>query len=133
MHAGVQSLVRDLNKLYRATPALHVNDCEPQGFRWINSDAEQSTLGFLRLGEEGDAPVLVMCNFTPVERNGFRVGVPEKGHWAEVLNSDSALYGGGNRGNLGGLDTVAEPSDGFGHSIEMTLPPLSVVILRLGE
>ena len=130
-HAGVQALVRDLNTLYRETPALHVNDCAPEGFRWVNSDAEQSTLGYLRLGEEGDAPVLVVCNFTPVERSGFRVGVPEAGHWEEVLNTDSALYGGGNRGNLGGLDAESVTSDGFDVSITLTLPPLSVVVLRL--
>lgn len=133
MHGGVQALVRDLNNLYRETPALHINDCEPQGFRWVNSDAEQSVLAFLRLGEDSDAPVLVVCNFTPVERNGFRVGVPEAGHWEEVLNSDSALYGGANRGNLGGLDAVTEACDGFSQSIELTLPPLSVVVLKLKD
>ncbi|NNE87657.1 MAG: 1,4-alpha-glucan branching protein GlgB [Silicimonas sp.] len=132
-HAGMQALIRDLNTLYRTTPALHINDCQPQGFRWINSDAEQSTLGYLRLGEDEDAPVLVMCNFTPVERNGFRVGVPETGHWEEVLNTDSALYGGGNRGNLGGLDAENVASDGFQASIKLTLPPLSVVVLRLKD
>ena len=71
-----------------------------------------------------------MCNFTPVERSGFRVGVPEMGHWEEVLNTDSALYGGRNRGNLGGLDAVEEASDGFEASVAMTLPPLSVVVLK---
>jgi 1,4-alpha-glucan branching enzyme len=100
----------------------------PQGFRWVNSDAEQSVLSYLRLGEESDAPVLVVCNFTPVERNNFRIGVPKAGRWEEVLNTDSALYGGGNRGNLGGLEAEAIQSDGFEASIAMTLPPLSVVI-----
>ncbi|WP_238364047.1 1,4-alpha-glucan branching protein GlgB [Mesobacterium pallidum] len=130
-HAGVQALVRDLNRLYRDTPALHVKDCDESGFRWLNGDPAQSTLGFVRYGDTGDAPVVVMCNFTPVERSAFRVGVPEAGHWDEVLNTDSELYGGGNRGNLGGVTSTPEPCDGHPNSIVLTLPPLATVVLRL--
>ncbi|WP_425100260.1 1,4-alpha-glucan branching protein GlgB [Tropicibacter sp. S64] len=130
-HAGVQRLVRDLNTLYRGTPALHVNDCQPEGFEWLNGDPQQSTLGYIRFGRSGDAPVVVMCNFTPVMREGFRIGVPRAGHWEEVLNTDSEIYGGGNRGNLGGVASTDEPCDGKAHSVSLTLPPLSVVVLRL--
>lgn len=127
---GIQTLIRDLNTLYRDTPALHVNDCAPEGFAWVHNDPAQSTIGFLRYGEAGDAPVLVMCNFTPVERTNFRVGVPEAGFWEEVLNSDADIYGGSNRGNLGGCPAQTEAADGHEYSVMLTLPPLSVVVLR---
>ncbi|MDF1871910.1 1,4-alpha-glucan branching protein GlgB [Vannielia sp.] len=130
---GVQQLVRDLNALYCATPALHVGDCLPEGFAWLHNDPAQSTIGFARFGAEGDAPVVVMCNFTPVERLSFRVGVPAPGFWEEVLNSDAAIYGGENRGNMGGVEAVQEPCDGHAQSVRLTLPPLSVVILRLRD
>jgi 1,4-alpha-glucan branching enzyme len=130
-HGGVQALVRDLNRLYRETPALHVGDCVPEGFAWICNDPAQSTLGFVRYGDKDDAPVVVMCNFTPVERSAFRIGVPAQGVWEEVLNTDSELYGGGNRGNLGAVTAQATPCDGHDHSVTLTLPPLSTVVLRL--
>jgi 1,4-alpha-glucan branching enzyme len=130
-HGGVQALVRDLNRLYRETPALHVGDCVPEGFAWICNDPAQSTLGFVRYGDKDDAPVVVMCNFTPVERSAFRIGVPAQGVWEEVLNTDSELYGGGNRGNLGAVTAQATACDGHDHSVTLTLPPLSTVVLRL--
>ncbi|QXT40970.1 1,4-alpha-glucan branching protein GlgB [Gymnodinialimonas ceratoperidinii] len=130
-HGGVQTLVRDLNKLYRETPALHVGDCVPEGFAWICNDPAQSTLGFVRYGDAGDAPVVVMCNFTPVERTDFRIGVPAEGVWEEVLNTDSELYGGGNRGNLGAVTAQPTACDGHDQSVTLTLPPLSTVVLRL--
>ncbi|WP_296420291.1 1,4-alpha-glucan branching protein GlgB [Pseudooctadecabacter sp.] len=129
-HAGVRELVRDLNRLYATEPALHVKDCDPSGFSWLNGDAGQSTLGYVRYGRDGDAPVVVMCNFTPVLREGFAIGVPHAGQWDEVLNSDSTNYGGGNRGNLGGVKSRPEPRDGHDQSVEIVLPPLSVVVLR---
>ncbi|WP_417259789.1 1,4-alpha-glucan branching protein GlgB [Celeribacter sp.] len=132
-HKGIQKLVQDLNTLYRNTPALHVKDCDPDGFIWLNGDPEQSTLGYVRYGEEDDAPVVVMCNFTPVERSHFRLGVPEAGFWEEVLNTDAEIYGGGNRGNFGGVETTDVSADGYPQSLEMTLPPLSVVIMRQGH
>ena len=132
-HSGVRELIRDLNRLYRETPALHAKDCDPSGFRWLNGDPLQSTLGYARFGAEGDAPVVVMCNFTPVLREDFRVGVPVPGHWDEVLNTDSELYGGGNRGNLGGVSSSLVPCDGEQQSVQLVLPPLSVVVLRLAE
>jgi 1,4-alpha-glucan branching enzyme len=127
---GVQQLVRDLNRLYRDTPSLHVKDCEAAGFVWISNDPTQSTIAFMRHGNAGDAPVVVVCNFTPVTREGFQVGVPEGGYWEEVLNTDAAIYGGDNRGNLGGCTTEDSTADGQAQSIRLTLPPLSVVVLR---
>ncbi|WP_417270841.1 1,4-alpha-glucan branching protein GlgB [Celeribacter sp.] len=132
-HKGIQKLVQDLNTLYRNTPALHVKDCDPDGFTWLNGDPEQSTLGYVRYGEKDDASVVIMCNFTPVERSHFRLGVPEAGFWEEVLNTDAEIYGGGNRGNFGGVETTDVSADGYPQSLEMTLPPLSVVIMRQGH
>ncbi|ROU00373.1 1,4-alpha-glucan branching protein GlgB [Histidinibacterium lentulum] len=132
-HSGVRDLVRDLNALYRATPALHVKDCEAEGFAWVDhGDADLSVLSFLRLGREGDAPVLVVCNFTPVPREGYRLGVPRGGHWREVLNTDAARYGGSGMGQPGGRNAVAAPSHGRDHTLEITLPPLAVVMFSPG-
>lgn len=132
-HAGVQNLVRDLNALYRNTPALHAKDNDPAGFDWIDSaDADHSTFSFIRRGNDGDAPVVVVCNFTPVERCDHAVGVPHAGHWREALNTDAASYGGGNRGNLGGVTATADPCQGQPARIRITLPPLSTLIFSLG-
>jgi len=132
-HAGVQRLVRDLNRLYRELPALHVNDTRPEGFGWLDADnAEQSIFAFSRHGAAGDDPVVVVANFTPMERTGFRVGFPEAGPWTEVLNTDAGVYGGGDRGNLGGASTEEVPWHGQGQSALLTLPPLSVVMFRRG-
>ncbi|MBR2655725.1 MAG: 1,4-alpha-glucan branching protein GlgB [Loktanella sp.] len=130
-HAGVQKLVQDLNGLYRNTPALHRRDCEPDGFGWIRTDAAQSVLAFLRHGDDGDAPVLVVCNFTPVLRDRVQIGVPHAGFWQEMLNTDAAAYGGGNHGNLGGVTAVETACDGQPWSVELTLPPLSTIVLQV--
>ena len=128
-HAGVQRLVRDLNRIYRETPALHARDCEPEGFRWIANYPEQSLTAFTRQGRDGDAPVMVVCNFTPVERR-VRLGVPVTGFWREILNSDAAIYGGGDRGNLGGAASQSLEWDGLAQSIEVTVPPLATLFLQ---
>jgi 1,4-alpha-glucan branching enzyme len=133
-HRGVQSLVRDLNTLYRELPALHVRDCEPGGFQWIDGgNKKESVLSFLRLGHEHDRPVLVVCNFTPVVRKDYHVGVPYAGRWFERLNSDSARYGGSDAGNAGAMFT--EPGNHHGHaqSLRLTLPPLGCLIFVLDE
>ncbi|MGJ8621939.1 MAG: 1,4-alpha-glucan branching protein GlgB [Yoonia sp.] len=130
---GIQQLVRDLNQLYRETPALHVKDCDHSGFAWVANDPAQSIIAYLRYGAEGDAPVLVVCNMTPVMREGFQVGVPKSGFWQECLNTDATAYGGDNRGNLGGCQTQDSPSDGHQQSVTLTLPPLSVVVLQYQE
>jgi 1,4-alpha-glucan branching enzyme len=129
-HKGVQALVRDLNRVYRDTPALHVNDTRAEGFAWLEgNDAEGSTYAWVRKGAAGDKVVVVAVNMTPVERR-MRLGLPAAGHWDEVLNSDAALYGGGNRGNLGGVDAEATPWHGQAQSALVTLPPLSALYFR---
>ena len=129
LQRGVQALVRDLNHLYRETPSLHAKDCEPAGFGWIANDPEHSLTAFARYGNEGDAPCVVVCNFTPVERK-WRIGLPRAGTWHEVLNSDAAVYGGGDRGNGGAVATEGKDWDGHPQSAEITVPPLATVIFR---
>jgi len=130
-HSGLQRLVGDLNALYRGTAALHRTDCDPVGFEWIDChDADQSTLSFLRRTADGKEVLAVVCNFTPVPRPNFRIGVPVPGHWREVLNTDAPIYGGSGQGNLGGVDTVPIPSHDEPQSLLITLPPLAVVVFR---
>jgi 1,4-alpha-glucan branching enzyme len=130
-HRGVQNLVRDLNRLYRSTPALHALDCEPAGFEWVEGgDAAQSVLVYLRRGNTDGRPVLVVCNFTPIVRHNYRVGVPEGGRWAERLNSDGHTYGGSNVGNAGGIDARPRQHHGRPFSLEITLPPLATLVFE---
>ncbi|MXY33274.1 MAG: 1,4-alpha-glucan branching protein GlgB [Boseongicola sp. SB0664_bin_43] len=132
LHAGVHSLVRDLNGLYRRIPSLHQLDCAPGGFQWVEDGAaDESVFAWVRRGEDGSAPVLVVCNFTPVERQDRRIGVPEPGRWVERLNTDAEVYGGGGRGNLGGVDSEVIAASGCEHSLRLTLPPLSTLIFEL--
>jgi 1,4-alpha-glucan branching enzyme len=129
-HQGVQRLVADLNRLYRAEPALHVNDGAQDGFRWIDADdADHSTFTWLRFGGEADPPVAVLCNFTPVPRTNHRIGLPHAGRWREVLNTDALGYGGSGMGNLGEVEAEALPFRGFPASAEVVLPPLATVWL----
>jgi len=129
-HAGLRRLVRDLNRLYAAEPALHRRDYDQSGFQWIDCcDWEQSVISFLRSDGEAEQ-VLVACNFTPVARHNYRIGVPRAGFWSELLNSDASVYGGAGFGNLGGVDSVPIPTHGYGHSITLTLPPLGVLFLK---
>jgi 1,4-alpha-glucan branching enzyme len=124
-HAGVQHWLRDLNRVYRERPELHEVDFSPAGFQWIDMhDSDDSVLSYLRLSASG-APLLVVCNFTPVVRQEYRVGVPLPGRWREVLNSDAPFYGGSGVGNLGGVQAEAKPWHGRPHSISLTLPPLA--------
>jgi 1,4-alpha-glucan branching enzyme len=129
-HTGMQRWVTDLNKLYREEPALHELDLHPSGFEWIEChDGENGVLAFLRRGRSG-APMLVACNFTPVPREGYRVGVPLEGYWRERLNSDGEIYGGCGLGNSGGVSTAAAPSHGQPWSLRLTIPPLGMVFLQ---
>jgi len=130
-HAGMQRLVRDLNHLYRETPALHARDCEPAGFQWIDaSDADQSVFSYLRRGETPEEVVAVICNFTPVVREGYRVGLPFAGRWQERFNTDAASYGGSNVGNGGEVYAGEEAWHGQPASVALTLPPLGVLVLK---
>jgi 1,4-alpha-glucan branching enzyme len=133
-HAGIQHLVRDLNMLYRSVPALHVNDTRPAGFGWIEgADVENSIYVYVRHGKAGDPRAVVILNMTPVERTGHRVGLPSSGFWREAINTDAEIYGGGGRGNLGGTHAQDIEWMGQAQSAELTLPPLSAVILIEGE
>jgi len=131
LHAGVRDLVRDLNGVYRSLPALHQRDCRADGFEWLEANAaEDSVLAFLRRGEDGTPPVVVVCNFTPAPREGYRIGLPEPGRWMERLNSDSTHYGGSGMGNLGAVESEPVAWHDRPHSVELTLPPLSTVVLE---
>jgi 1,4-alpha-glucan branching enzyme len=129
-HAGVQRLVRDLNAVYRSEPALHRIDFSQDGFEWLDVDnAEASVLAFLR--KAGDSPpVLVVCNLTPVPRHNYLIGVPKRGVWREVVNSDAREYGGAGWGNMGGVESVPVSTHGHVESVNLTLPPLATVMLR---
>jgi len=130
-HAGIVKWVSDLNRLYRAEPALHERDCDAEGFRWVDcNDAEKSLISFTRRGRSTDDIVLVVCNFTPVTRENYRLGVPRGGYWKEVLNSDAAEYWGQGFGNMGGVEAAPVPSHGLPHTLVMTVPPLSVVFFK---
>lgn len=129
-HRCLQRYVRDLNALYRNEKALHELDTDPGGFEWVDChDSEQSTLSYLRKARDGSV-LLVVCNFTPVPRLGFRVGVPVGGFWSEILNSDSSFYGGSNVGNAGGVMAEAVEAHGRPYSLCLTLPPLALLILK---
>jgi 1,4-alpha-glucan branching enzyme len=131
-HHGVQSLIRDLNRIYRDVPALHQRDCEHSGFEWIDHEnAAQSVFSYVRRGEEGSKPVLVVVNFTPTTYEGFRLGVPESGHYREILNSDAAIYGGSNQGNVNGAHSEDVPCNHRAQSIVITVPPLSTTVFEL--
>jgi 1,4-alpha-glucan branching enzyme len=130
-HRGIHSLIRDLNRLHRELPALHERDTEAGGFQWlVADDAENSVIAWARKGEDESRVVIVVCNFTPVPREGYRIGVPIGGFYREVLNTDAEMYGGGNVGNGGGVQS--EPSESHGHpcSLSLTLPPLGTLILE---
>jgi len=127
-HKGVMLWLKDLNRVYRDEPALHEQDFAGAGFQWIDgNDYDNSVVTFLRWPESGP-PVLVACNFTPIPRQGYRVGVPIAGAWREILNSDSPAYGGGGIGNLGRVVAEDTPWHGRSHSLPLTLPPLGLVV-----
>jgi 1,4-alpha-glucan branching enzyme len=130
-HSGIQRLVRDLNLLYRSEPSLHEGDCESFGFQWIDAnDADRSVLTFLRKGRDEQDIVLVACNFTPVPRHNYRVGVPAPGVWRELLNSDADVYGGSDLGNYGSVEAAPVAYQGHRWSLMLTLPPLAAVFFK---
>ncbi len=130
-HQALQRWVADLNRLYRREPALHELDLDPAGFEWIDAnDPANSVLTFIRKARTSGDIMLVACNFTPVPRCNYRVGVPRAGYWEETLNSDAVHYGGGGWGNFGGLDTEPVPFHGRPCSLNLTLPALAAVFLK---
>lgn len=130
-HRGVQRLVKDLNTLYRNEESLYANDFQNEGFQWIEgNDWQGSVLSFLRKGHTKEGNILVVCNFTPVTRYDYRVGVPDGGFWMEMLNSDAREYGGNGAGNCGGVWALAEGRHGYPQCLSLTLPPLAVLFLK---
>ncbi|MGH2567257.1 MAG: 1,4-alpha-glucan branching protein GlgB, partial [Bacteroidota bacterium] len=130
-HRGLSHWCDDLNALYKSQPPLYEVDFANTGFEWIDiHDEEQSIISFLRKAADGRNHIVVVCNFTPVPREGYRVGVPEAGEYLELLNSDSIFYGGSNLGNRGHIPSQPVPYHGRPHSLSLTLPPLSVLYLR---
>ena len=133
-HQGLRRFVQDLNRVYGSEPALHEIDFAPEGFQWIDcNDSDNSVVSFIRRGHDGSDFVVAVVNFTPVPRDGYRIGVPFEGDYLELLNSDSAIYGGSNRGNSGIVTT--EPVDAHGHaaSLRLNLPPLGFLMLKLAR
>ena len=133
LHAGLERWVGDLNRVYREEPALHASDFEGWGFRWIDcSDADQSVVAFTRqeAKDEHSPTLLAVLNLTPVPRHDYRVGVPEPGHWREILNSDAEIYGGSGQGNMGQVEAVPMRYHDHPHSLNLSLPPLSTIVLK---
>lgn len=131
MHRGIQQAVRDLNRLYLHEPVLSAGDFDPRTFRWVNAnDGDHSVLSFLRVSPDERTMFLIVGNFTPVRREGYRIGVPQPGRWAEVLNTDADIYGGTGSGNMGGRDTEPAPFDSQPQSLAVTLPGLSTVVFK---
>ena len=131
LHEAQRRWVRDLNHLYRRERSLHEVDFEPAGFSWIDChDADNSVVSMMRRARDDRDFVVVVANFTPVLRHGYRIGVPAGGWYSELLNSDSEVYGGSNVGNGGGVQADARPMQGFNHSLSLTLPPLGLLLLK---
>ncbi|MET0987736.1 MAG: alpha amylase C-terminal domain-containing protein, partial [Steroidobacteraceae bacterium] len=130
LHRGVSHWIGDLNRIMRERPALHARDFEHEGFEWIDgSDSEQSVMSYLRRGLHGEV-LAIVCNFTPVPRHNYRIGVPHGGTWRELLNSDAPLYGGSGQGNSGFVESAPVPSHGRYHSLNLTVPPLGILVFE---
>jgi 1,4-alpha-glucan branching enzyme len=129
-HAGVQALVRDLNRLYRDEPALWEVDFDPAGFQWLEpNDAAANVLAFARFSRDEERVLVCVCNFSPVPRAGYRLGLPRPGRWTELLNTDSSSYGGSDVGNRDGVEAAAVPWHEQPFSADVALPPLGVLWL----
>lgn len=130
-HQGLQQWVKDLNRLYRSARSLYEIDFSSDGFEWVDcQDFEQGVISFLRKGKEKDDAILVVCNFTPVPRMNYRIGVPLGGFWREMLNSDAKTYGGSGQGNMGGLEASPLPMHGRYYSHSLNVPPLGALFLK---
>jgi 1,4-alpha-glucan branching enzyme len=131
VHAGLRRWVQDLNQLYRTSPALHAGDCRAGSFEWIDcSDSAASVLSWLRKGPTPTDVMMVVCNFTPLVREAYRLGAPTAGRWLELLNSDASDYGGSGQGNWGGVNTDPTPFHGRPYSLRLRLPPLGILLLH---
>ncbi len=131
LHAGILRWTKDLNSVYRSEPALHEVDFDWRGFKWIDcNNHDESVLSFLRRGKDSSEEIAVVCNFTPVPRRDYVIGLPEKGFWKEILNSDASDYGGSGMGNMGGVHAFETPSHGYPCHCVITIPPLGVIMLK---
>jgi 1,4-alpha-glucan branching enzyme len=131
VHAGLQRFVRDLNHVYQREPALHEVDFDGAGFEWIDcNDSENSVVSLVRRSKHGASFVVAVVNFTPVPRQKYRIGVPEAGTYLEIVNSDADVYGGGNVGNGGSVDTDPIAAHGYDQSVNLRLPPLGFLLLK---
>jgi 1,4-alpha-glucan branching enzyme len=131
-HAGVHRLMRDLNWLYRSTPALYQRDCEPEGFRWIDAaNGSESVLSYMRWAADGEGLAVIVCNFTPVPRQNYRIGVPRPGYYRERVNTDALDYHGSGIGNFGAIEAEPTPMHGQPYSLRLWLPPLATLIFTL--
>ncbi|WP_417383666.1 1,4-alpha-glucan branching protein GlgB [Gimesia sp.] len=130
-HDGIRRLIGDLNHLYRSEKALYETDFTPEGFSWIQcDDSKNSVFAFQRTATDTEEHVIVVANFTPVPRDGYRIGVPKPGFYHEIINSDAKIYGGSNMGNAGGVYSEKISSHGMNHSITLNLPPLGLLIMK---
>jgi 1,4-alpha-glucan branching enzyme len=130
-HKGIQSVLRDLNHLYREQPALHERDCEPDGFEWIDcTDSDNSVFAFLRWNQDRSRHTVTVSNFTPLPRQGYRIGVPRPGPYRERINTDAGVYGGSGVGNAGQVWAEEIPCHGRPASVCLTLPPLATLVLE---
>jgi 1,4-alpha-glucan branching enzyme len=133
-HRGIRRFVTDLNALYRREPSLHEVDYDPSGFQWIDcNDNENSVFSFFRRARDANDVVIVVLNFTPVPRYGYRIGVPFPGVYREILNSDAEIYGGSNMGNAGAVTAEPVQAHGFAQSLRLVLPPLGCVMFKAGR
>jgi 1,4-alpha-glucan branching enzyme len=131
-HRGVQALVRDLNRLYRNEPALWEADTEPAGFQWIDANnGDENIIAFMRIAKSSKRRIICICNFSPVVRESYRIGVPAGGIYPEILNTDSEIYGGSNQGNGGAVMAENSASHGLPFSLSLRLPPLGVLWLEV--
>jgi 1,4-alpha-glucan branching enzyme len=127
-HAQLMTYIGELNRLYRAYPALHAHDVGLEGFQWIDAnDAENSVYSFSRRGRDPRDVLVAVFNCTPIPRYEYRIGMPFAGRWKELLNSDSEIFGGSGQGNLGAVDVDGFPCHGRDASVRLTLPPLSAL------
>jgi 1,4-alpha-glucan branching enzyme len=130
-HRCLQKFVIDLNRIYQSEPALYEGDFHYGGFEWIDfHDSDNSILSFMRKAKDPDDLLIIICNFTPLPRPGYRIGVAKNSHYKEILNSDSQIYWGSNMGNAGGVNADKVPWHAKPYSIKITIPPLSIMIFK---
>ena len=131
-HQGIKKVITDLNTLYKTQPALYEKQFSPDGFEWINyADHQNAVLTYIRKGNQSNDDLVVICNFTPIVRTNYRIGLPRNGNLTSVFNSDALSYGGSGVETLGELTIESTPYDGREYSIELILPPLSVTIYKM--